>query len=1172
MTNQGCQKPWHTSMLVCFLFVWMTSQRVWCFCPVIPMARYSSPSSQWPKNIGRAPGNSRRVIVVTHMVPRWDLPYDPTSSPPFEEEEEEEKKPGFFGRLLNTFRSSPKKDSPRKHVDQLRESGKFSEFRSPSSSPAKPSNQNNEPAPRRFRTGIPIVDFLIRRRAQQSQQSSPSPAPQEDLLQMRAEEEARIRALREKLYRELEDRPGHRMTRDDVDLSRRDELAAEENQNFERPPSFYNRKAIFDPDFAEKEKKRMLMEAQRNMSPKKASDNKKESPPPQSHGFGGIWKRFIPRNPTEAELRGDQEDDISDNIPREDFDEHDEDLPDSVPVMSDEELAADFESAVNKFNERAMREGKKPLDDLDFPSRRIRDKEKPKWTLEDDQALERSLDKDPEFRSQLLNDPRFQQDLAELRKQAGLLPPEEQDMFSEEKTPKLEKEYIDAEVMSRSRTRTNSAMRRSLRTDNQRRFPQDRPTRMPQDREPHNGGRLSSPHEEEGDNLGHMWSKRLATDNGSQHLDTPETSGEPSSYQPQLYGDYSQEREGKSAKKRISYDDLSDNPTPSEPVDYDRKFGFAESFQDEHAPEEKNDRAWWESQRQRWEKQAEAVDQAQEELEEGELSELSIAKVNLEAARHQRKSREDVNLFLPDQRNPLRQYGAIFRLEGVLVDLTGLHLEAWNSVAKYYELAAPDLETVKAAAVYHPYDAIERVLHWSRNPEKTEEMTAYFYRCFRRATQAWEEINDTWREAAVSMGKASPTSRQLEKATILSPREMIQNVLKWAKDEGALDRMVERFSEVAQSNGVAEFYINLKKEQADEWPGLPVLHEDLLAVQVDAWITVASMYSLKVPSPDIISSLGTLSAVDAAQALYKDEGLSDKQLEDIAQTYEDALKAKQPRRSGPTAKPLSEGQVGRLLAGVWAKVAEKYGKTVPEDESLIPALIHLPEVVAKHVLKWTDSEQEAEEIADVYRTYLNVERHDLKMDGKVLVVARESELVLDDDPVPYVTVKRSAIEWISNLKQADVECGVVSYLSSKEMERFIRFAKLENEFPPDTRVSAYSTSEQEHHHLLEAALYVHRRPDHCILFDSTPQASSMARELKMKSVSLSGAIPHYELTSSDMVLDSLNEVPLIDLRRLFTEGDEPETDPVLELEPRPANGNGGNNNPSTDFDDPFLKD
>ena len=86
--------------------------------------------------------------------------------------------------------------------------------------------------------------------------------------------------------------------------------------------------------------------------------------------------------------------------------------------------------------------------------------------------------------------------------------------------------------------------------------------------------------------------------------------------------------------------------------------------------------------------------------------------------------------------------------------------------------------------------------------------------------------------------------------------------------------------------------------------------------------------------------------------------------------------------------------------------------------------------------------------------------------------------------------------------------------------------------------------------MLGVALRIERRPDHCVLFDSSPYANLAAQEIEMRCVSLVGPYPRYELLSADTSAFSFSELTAMNIRRLFGERvyDQPMLDARQNLE------------------------
>jgi beta-phosphoglucomutase-like phosphatase (HAD superfamily) len=193
---------------------------------------------------------------------------------------------------------------------------------------------------------------------------------------------------------------------------------------------------------------------------------------------------------------------------------------------------------------------------------------------------------------------------------------------------------------------------------------------------------------------------------------------------------------------------------------------------------------------------------------------------------------------------------------------------------------------------------------------------------------------------------------------------------------------------------------------------------------------------------------------------------------------------------------------------------------------------------------WTDLEEEAETIAKQYLDQIKTKRDGWIKQGYITSVQVEAKSADEVGEIPLVRVMPGVVEWIQSLRKVEMALGVVSYLEEDQMRILLNYAGLSDLLPQDVCVShsnGYPTDSQQ---LLGAALRIERRPDHCVAFDTSPYGSVAAHDVEMRSVSLVGPYPRYELTSSDTTSSSIDELTAMNIRRLFGERvyDQPELD------------------------------
>ena len=149
-----------------------------------------------------------------------------------------------------------------------------------------------------------------------------------------------------------------------------------------------------------------------------------------------------------------------------------------------------------------------------------------------------------------------------------------------------------------------------------------------------------------------------------------------------------------------------------------------------------------------------------------------------------------------------------------------------------------------------------------------------------------------------------------------------------------------------------------------------------------------------------------------------------------------------------------------------------------------------------------------------------------------------------------VVVRDGVYDWIKSLQDVEMACGVTSHLNEDQVHVLLAFAGLSSLLPREKRVSRSNGYERDSQQMLGAALRIERRPDHCVVFDSSPGACGAAREVEMRSVAMVGPYPRYELLSADTSAFSYSELTAMNIRRLFGERvyDQPMLD-SLQIQP-----------------------
>lgn len=674
-----------------------------------------------------------------------------------------------------------------------------------------------------------------------------------------------------------------------------------------------------------------------------------------------------------------------------------------------------------------------------------------------------------------------------------------------------------------------------------------------------------------------------------------------------------------------------------------------------------------------------------------------------------------VSQYLPRINKPFKEFGAIFRLEGVLVDLTGIHYEVWKKVATEFQYKQPVLEDVRRAAVLRPDVAVREIFYWTNDVFIGRDVAASFKRIFREVFQEWASSNgladawtnsesergsmalgadllsdskstertltsnrpsfsrieseqsklkryqEAWTTTAKELELSYPTNEQIAQSTFLSPDIAVRDVFRWTSDRQEIDAVVSVFNAILngetgkgtyplessdgeihgkrKENPLLESqyqaWTKLAKENSFEIPSpeeviaaavlndpeiviikgfgwteqmsearkladiyraylaeffhgrvpasvvpavspkpaepmqrvtksLGPTDEEMLLMQINAWSETAAKHGFTAPKPDQIQLALNLSASDAVRRLLGwTYNFNETQIGVITQTYAEALKKvsekhlKQVDREIKTRevpvqqvqpevkrKELSQDELYQAAFAAWTNVAWESGFTLPEQDQVQFALSVGPEEAIVVGFQWTSSYQEAKEIAKKYRDQIQTKRAEWVKKGYFLspnTAASEQ----NEAQIALVSVVPGVHAWIKSLHDVEMACGATSYLDEDQVAILLEYAGLSDLLPRDKRVSSSNGYNRDSQQVLGVALRIERRPDHCVLFDSSPGASAAAHEVDMRSVAIVGSFPRYELLTADTTASSFEELTAMNIRRLF--GERVYDQPMLEM-------------------------
>mmetsp|Transcript_31705 Transcript_31705/g.54085 ORF Transcript_31705/g.54085 Transcript_31705/m.54085 type:complete len:1489 (+) Transcript_31705:155-4621(+) len=215
--------------------------------------------------------------------------------------------------------------------------------------------------------------------------------------------------------------------------------------------------------------------------------------------------------------------------------------------------------------------------------------------------------------------------------------------------------------------------------------------------------------------------------------------------------------------------------------------------------------------------------------------ELTVEDINNVIDFKEDPSETGYNPYLSKVQRPFSEYGAIFRLEGVLVDLIGLHAKAWQKVAKThgYEISSPD--EVRQASLYKPADAVREVFFWTEDMFEWEAIAETHKAAFNEAFDNWLEsksvvnaseddyVADTfpaendrampsdaemssmynlaWSKLAVELNRTAPTADEVNRGILGQDWEVaVKDIFGWSEDPEEVYDIVVAYDKILQAD------------------------------------------------------------------------------------------------------------------------------------------------------------------------------------------------------------------------------------------------------------------------------------------------------------------------------------------------------------------------------------
>ena len=359
-----------------------------------------------------------------------------------------------------------------------------------------------------------------------------------------------------------------------------------------------------------------------------------------------------------------------------------------------------------------------------------------------------------------------------------------------------------------------------------------------------------------------------------------------------------------------------------------------------------------------------------------EYTELSVAELNSLIEYKESESGTGASRYLKKVRQPYREFGAIFRLEGLLVDITGIQWEAWKITAEKHELEMPKLEEVRTASAHRAPYAIQRIFYWSddifevRDIAKTHE-------------DAVKQVFSQWME---------------EQGVTYTPPEGPKSFDLFGVEEdgeASSDEPVASATMTTEPSGAEHSEAPRTDESTDAHEDIPQPSEaDYIGMQFRSWKKASEAYGFTEPTVDemqVAMYTGPEEAVQKAFGWTSDpETISNivtvyrgafRQETDLwAQQHQPEVLSKLKKQSSPQSAQeeqvheevsdtdgLSKEDVAEMQLFAWSTAAETHGYAVPSLEDIQLASWVSPDEAVQRVYGWTDDYSKVQNIASTYR-------------------------------------------------------------------------------------------------------------------------------------------------------------------------------------------------------------
>jgi len=371
--------------------------------------------------------------------------------------------------------------------------------------------------------------------------------------------------------------------------------------------------------------------------------------------------------------------------------------------------------------------------------------------------------------------------------------------------------------------------------------------------------------------------------------------------------------------------------------------------------------------------------------------------------------------FASNINRPLSEFAAIFRLEGVLVDSSGLQYEAWKCTAEEHGFKKPTLSDIAYASVHHEEFAIRKIFYWADDIVTCKQIALTYQKMMLAEIEKWKKENS------------------IDSVKHENHADSITDGLTNAKETET--------SETIEAN---ESVNTTSLEEIES----TVLVSDFIRLQTTSWNMAADEFGFEAPAADMIQIAGTLNPDESVRAVFRwtdddaqsiEIGLSyRKYLRELTESLEnskiphtnmstllgdDGLQPSNDDDVKSSDEAVDRSRILDISMHGWNTAAEIHSFEQPSIEDVQVAQYSTPGDAIKNIMHWTTDQKLVDEIVASYQDACRQKSAAYTQTIKVVLaddsnVLNSAAAIVETKPPPEINSSGPSIDDVIKLQHS----------------------------------------------------------------------------------------------------------------------------------------------------------